>query len=39
MTSILEHMYIDKLGGMVIKYNKTYHRTAKMNPVNVRVLK
>ena len=39
MTSILEHMYIDKLGSMAIKYNKTYHRTVKMNPVNVIVLK
>ena len=27
--------YIDKLDGIVNKYNNTYHRTVKMKPVSV----
>ena len=29
-------MYIDKLDGIVNKYNNTYHSTIKMKPVNVK---
>ena len=29
-------MFIDKLDDIVIKYNNTYHRTIKMNPVDVK---
>ena len=29
-------MYIDKLGDIFNKYNNTYHRTIKMNPVYVK---
>ena len=36
MTSILKNLYIDKLDGIVNKYNNTYHRTIKMIPVNVK---
>ena len=28
-------MYIDKVGGIVNKYNNTYHRTIKMKPDDV----
>ena len=33
MTSISKHVYIDKLDGIVNKYNNTYHNTFKMKPV------
>ena len=36
MTSILKNVYIDKLDGIVNKYNNTYHRTIKMIPVHVK---
>ena len=29
-------MYIDKLDDIVNKYNNTYHRTIKMNPIDVK---
>ena len=29
-------MFIDKLDDIVIKHNNTYHRTIKMNPVDVK---
>ena len=29
-------MYIDKLGDIVKKYNNTYHRTIKTEPVDVK---
>ena len=35
MTSISKNVYIDKLDDIVNKYNNTYHRATKMNPVNV----
>ena len=35
MTSISKNGYIDQLDGIVNKYNNTYHKTVKMNPVNV----
>ena len=36
MTSILKNMYIDKLDYIVNKYNNAYHRTIKVNPVDVK---
>ena len=33
MTSISNNVYIDKLDGIVNKYNNTYHSTIKMKPV------
>ena len=36
MTSISKNMYIDKLDGIVDKYNNTYHRTFKMKPVDIK---
>ena len=36
MTSILKNVYIKKLDDIVNKYNNTYHRTIKMNPVDVK---
>ena len=36
MTSISKKMYIDKLDDLVDKYNNTYHRTIKMEPVDVK---
>ena len=36
MTSILKNLYIDKVDGIVNKYNNTYHRTIKMIPVHVK---
>ena len=36
MTSILKNVYIDKLDGIVNKYNNTYHRTIKMIPVHIK---
>ena len=36
MTSVSKNMYIDKLNGIVDKYNNTYHRTFKMKPVDIK---
>ena len=36
MTSISKNLYIDRLDGIVNKYNNTYHRTIKMKPVEVK---
>ena len=36
MTSISKKAYIDKLDGICNKYNNTYHRITKMNPVYVK---
>ena len=36
MTTISKNVYIDKLGGMVNKYNNIYHRTIKMKPADVK---
>ena len=36
MTSISKNMYIDKLDDIVNEYKKTYHRTIKMKPVDVK---
>ena len=36
LTSILKNVYIDKLDGIVSKYDITYHRTIKMKPVDVK---
>ena len=36
MTSLSENVYIDKLDDIVNEYNNTYHRTIKMNPINVK---
>ena len=36
MISILKNVYIDKLHGIVNKYNNTYHRTIKMIPVHLK---
>ena len=36
MTSILKNIYIDKLDGIVNKYNNTYHSTIKIKPINVK---
>ena len=35
MTSIPRNVYIDKLDEIANKYSNTYHRTIKMNPVDV----
>ena len=35
MTSLSKNVYIDKLYGIVNKYNNTYHSTIKMKPVDV----
>ena len=35
MASISKNLYIDKLDEIVSKYNNTYHRTIKMEPVDV----
>ena len=35
MTSIRKNVNIDKLDGIVNKYNSTYHKTIKMKPINV----
>ena len=37
ITSISKHVYIDKLGDRVKKYNNTYHRTIRMKPVDVKL--
>ena len=36
MTSVSKNVYIDKLNRIVNKYNNTYHRTIKMEPVDVK---
>ena len=36
MTSISKNVYIDKLDGIVKKYNNTYHKSIKMKPVDVK---
>ena len=36
MTSVSKNMYIDKLNGIVDKYNNTYHRTFKMKPDDIK---
>ena len=36
MTSISKNVYIDKLDDIVHEYNNTYHRTIKMNPIDVK---
>ena len=33
MTSIPKNLSVDKLDDIVNKYNKTYHRIIKMNPM------
>ena len=36
MTSISENVYINKLDDIVNEYNKIYHRTIKMKPVDIK---
>ena len=36
MTAISKNVYIDKLDNIVDEYNNTYHRTIKMEPVDVK---
>ena len=36
ITSLSKNAYIDKLNDIVNEYNRTYHRTIKMNPVDVK---
>ena len=36
MTSVSRNVYIDKLDGIVNKYNNTYHSTIKMKHVDVK---
>ena len=36
MTSISKNVYIDKLDDIADEYNNTYHRTIKMNPIDVK---
>ena len=36
MTAVSKNVHIDKLDEMVSKYNKTYHRTIKMKPADVK---
>ena len=36
MTSISKNVYIDKLDGIVHKYNNKKHRTIKMKPIDVK---
>ena len=36
MTSVSKNVYIDKLDDIVGEYNNTYHRTIKLNPVDVK---
>ena len=36
MTSISKNVYIDKLDDIVNEYNKTYHTTIKMKPIDVK---
>ena len=35
MTSVSKNVYIDKLDGIVKRYNNTYHSTIKMKPTDV----
>ena len=35
MTSTSKNVYIDKLDDIVSKYRNTYHRTIKMNPIDI----
>ena len=36
MTLILKNVYINKLGDIVNEYNKTYNRTIKIKPLDVK---
>ena len=36
MTSISKNVYINKLDGVVNKYNNTYHSTIKIKPIDVK---
>ena len=36
MTSISKNVYIDELDDIINEYNKTYHRTIKMKPIDVK---
>ena len=36
LTSISKNVYIDKLDEIANEYNKTYHRTIKMKPIDVK---
>ena len=36
MTSVSKNVYINKLDDIVVEYNNTYHRTIKMNAVDVK---
>ena len=36
MTLISKNVYIDKLNYIVDKYNKTYHRKIKTNPIDIK---
>ena len=36
VTTVSKNVYIIKLGEMVRKYNKTYHRTINMKPIDVK---
>ena len=36
MTSVSKNVYIDKLYDIINKYNKIYHKTIKMEPVDVK---
>ena len=36
MTSISKSVYIDKLKGIINKYNNTYHSTIKMKPLDIK---
>ena len=36
MTTISKNVFIDKLYDLVNEYSNTYHRTIKMNPVDVK---
>ena len=37
MTSISKNLYLDKLDGIVNRYNNTFHSTIKMKPVEVKL--
>ena len=36
MTSSSKNMSVDQLDGIVNKYNNTYYRTIKINPIDVK---
>ena len=36
MASVSESLYIDKLDDIINEYNNTYHKTTKMNPIDVK---